>query len=352
MHFLKVTGMIVAMLVASLSAHATKRYVSQSAATPYLTIASAMSAAIAGDTILIGAGTYPEGINCTQRLTIIGAGWDATQVNSISISSGLGVVIEGIWFPGIGSYPCLVNAGVDSLTVRRCRLSDPITAGYPSVYQAGASALITFEDCQIIQAHPSVGLVGVNPGHLVFRNCVFVHQSATTTSYAFNGPNGNLEIYNCVFLGLNRIFNCTGILPIVFVNNIVYDWLGSAPSYGTYLTGSMLAYNASDRITPPGTNALLLTANPFVSYDSTANLTDLSNLRLAAGSVCIDAGNPGLVDLDATRSDLGVYGGPRPLVERGVPSYPFPISMAISPVLISVGDTIQVNTSGRVGPRY
>lgn len=43
-------------------------------------------------------------------------------------------------------------------------------------------------------------------------------------------------------------------------------------------------------------------------------LLDYSNsLRLLSGSPCIDAGDPGILDADRTRSDMGAYGGPEPL---------------------------------------
>jgi hypothetical protein len=351
MRFVKMSFLMLAMLTTCWSAYATTRYVSPSGVSPYLTVMSAIQASAVGDTVLIGPGTYPESATLYSRVTIIGAGWDVTQIAAITIYGGSGAVVEGVSSGG-GGYPLYVGAGLDSVTIRRCRLTDPITSGYPCVVHGGASALTTIEDCQIIQAHPSADLVDVTTGHVVYRNCLFVQVNAGTNIYAFNGINGNLEVYNCVFLGPNRLLNCTGTVPIVFINNIVYDWLGASPTYGTYLAGSMFAYNASDRIAPPGTNGITLATNPFVAYDSTANFSDASNLRMAGGSPCIHTGHPSILNMDGSRSDMGIYGGPRPIVTRGVPSYPFPISLTITPTLIGLGDSIQVNTSGRVGPRY
>jgi len=352
MRLTNVSYLMLAVLTMCWSARATTRYVSPSGVSPYLTIVSAYNASAAGDTILIGAGTYAEGINSNRQNTYIGAGWDVTQIQSIylNVSSG-GTVVEGLTLSESSGYPCYIAPNVDSVTVRRCRIVVPASSGYPCVYQGGSSALTTFEDCQLFQAFQT-NSVSLNLGHMVFRNCLFVHQNATPAIYAFNGNNGTLEIYNSVFLGFNRLMNCTGTLPIVYINNISYDWLGVSPQYGTYLAGSMFAYNASDRITPPGTNTILLTTNPFVSYDSTANWSDASNLRMANGSPCIHTGHPSILNLDGSRSDMGIYGGPRPIVDHGVPSYPFPVSLTITPTLIGVGDSIQVNTSGRVGPRY
>ncbi|MBU1920387.1 hypothetical protein KKG66_06045, partial [bacterium] len=104
---------------------------------------------------------------------------------------------------------------------------------------------------------------------------------------------------------------------------------------------------------PPGTNGLLLTSNPFVDYDESGiYIRDVSDLHLAPGSDCIDAGHPSLLDLDDSRSDMGCYGGTHPLIDTGAPAYPFTIQLDIDPSVIPVGDQLNVETTGRIGPRY
>lgn len=336
-------------LLMAASGQATVRYVSPSGTAPYQTFAAANGASANGDTILIGPGYYPEDINWIGVRTIIGAGWDRTQAWQLQITqaSTTGSVIEGIFF-SIPGQSLNVGSNADSVLIRRCRFLS--SSNYVCIILGNR---ITLEDCLIIQTG-IFSMVSVPTDRLVVRNCLFVHQNGNNSSrYAFIGNNGNLEIYNCVFLGLLRILNCTGSQPVVFVNNIVYDWAGAGPVYGTYLAGSMFDYNASSVITPPGTNAILLTADPFVNYDEAANwVQGTSDLHPAAGAPIIDSGHPDITDLDSTQSDMGIYGGPRPLVDYGVPSYPFALTLTISPTLIGVGDTVQVNTSGRVGPRY
>ena len=344
--------LLVLLIASALSAHATIRFVSPSGTAPYQTVAAAIAASVNGDTILIGPGTYNEGLSFPGLRTVIGAGWDQTTLSGggLNLNTGglAGSVVEGISM--VFSAPVFGLGQVDSILIRRCRFQ---STGNVSGTLNSNSTRVTFEDCLFVQS-AAYGFVNISIGRTVFRNCLFVHYNGNSnTRYAFSGSNGNLEIYNCVFLGLLRILNCTGAQPVVFINNVAYDWAGASPSYGTYLAGSMFAYNASDVITPPGDSALVLTADPFVNYDEAANYVDgTSDLHPAPGSPLIDSGHPDITDLDSTRSDRGSYGGPRPFVSFGVPSFPFALTLTATPTLIGVGDTVQVNSSGRVGPRY
>ncbi len=60
--------------------------------------------------------------------------------------------------------------------------------------------------------------------------------------------------------------------------------------------------------------------NPdFVEYSVEGSACDDANLRLAAGSYLIDAGDPEILDSDGSVSDLGAYGGPDPLGGSSTP---------------------------------
>ena len=54
---------------------------------------------------------------------------------------------------------------------------------------------------------------------------------------------------------------------------------------------------------PTGTSGNMSTAPAFTDPAT-------RNFRLAAGSVCIDAGNPAILDHDGSRADMGAYAGP------------------------------------------
>ena len=108
------------------------------------------------------------------------------------------------------------------------------------------------------------------------------------------------------------------------------------------------------RVGVPGAGAILLTESPFVNQDVyPASYSDsTSNLQLRPGSPLIDAGNPFILDLDGSRSDIGVYGGSKPFIPRGLPDYPFVVDMLVSPQVIDAGVDVNASAIGRVGPRY
>ncbi len=66
---------------------------------------------------------------------------------------------------------------------------------------------------------------------------------------------------------------------------------------------------------PPGSQALI-TDPRFLNYTLDGNVAD-DDLRLRSDSPAVDAGDPGLFDVDGSRSDLGAWGGPSGYVVDG-----------------------------------
>jgi hypothetical protein len=344
------------LMLATAPSWANIRYVSASGAGQYVLPSQAVSGAAAGDTILIGPGIYNEGtISPGVRLTWIGAGWDQTIINATSQFQFGGTAVSGSTLEGIryesSNFLFNIFGGCDSVTIRRCLIKS--TGGTPCIYcQAGR---VYVEDCILYQASNSNTIqVPANSGTL-FRNCVFAFNQ-NSTQPAFQNTSGNagtLEIYNCVFINYQRIFNLSvGALPTIAINNIFFDW-GASPAFGTFAPTSIFDYNGSQTITAPGTNAINITANPFVNYNPANDFQEgISDFHLVIGSPLIHAGNPGFVNLDGSRSDLGIYGGPKPLVDLGVPNYPWTINVSLSPQIVGVGTPVNGTASGRVGPQY
>jgi hypothetical protein len=348
----------VALLIVSLPAEATVRYVSAYGGGDYTTLSAAYSAAVSGDTILIGPGTYSEGvITSSKRLAWVGAGWDQTLVTFTSYfriqnATATGSLIEGMRIEAGGNYGLHLYNSVDSVTVRRCFLKG--TSVYGVVIEAVGGRL-DVEDCIVVQTGTYYAAVHTPNAPSLFRGCVFAY-AATTTRPCFentSGSAGTLEIYNCVFLNWGQIFNLTsGAQPVIAVNNIFYDWR-SSPTFGTYPGASTFDYNASETITAPGTNTIDITDDPFVYYDEDANYEEeVSDLHLVPESGLIDTGHPSLLDPDESRSDFGAYGGPHPLVENGVPTYPWAVDIFLTPNLVGQGTDVNATATGRIGPEY
>jgi len=348
----------VALLIVSLPVEATVRYVSAYGGGDYTTLSAAYTAAVSGDTILIGPGSYVESnLYSSKRLAWVGAGWDQSQVTfsgdfRIQTATATGSLVEGLRIETGSSYGLYFYNSVDSVTVRRCLLRN--TYIYGNVINAAAGR-VDVEDCILVLAG-SYGIAVRTPdAPALFRGCVFAF-AGTTTQPCFqstSGSAGTLEIYNCVFLNQGQIFNLTsGAQPVIAVNNIFYDWR-SSPAFGTYPAASTFDYNASETITAPGTNTIDITSDPFVYYDEDANYEEgVSDLHLVPESGLIDTGHPSLLDPDESRSDFGAYGGPHPLVENGVPPYPWAVDIILTPNLVGQGTDVNATATGRIGPQY
>ena len=349
----------IALLCLTLSASATIRYVSAYGGGQYTTLSAAYTAAVNGDTILIGPGTYNEGtLTSTKRLAWVGAGWDQSKVTftsyfRISTTAANYSLVEGLRIETGGSNGFNLYSSVDSVTVRRCLLKN--TYAYSPVFNAeGGRAYV--EDCILIQTGIYANTVATPNAASLFRGCVFASTTASGSYACFfssSGTAGTLEIYNCVFLNQFKIFDLeSGSQPVIGVNNIFYDWRAS-PTFGTYPGASTFDYNASQTIAAPGTNTINIAADPFVNYDEALNFQEgISDLHLVPESGLIDTGHPELLDPDETRSDFGVYGGPHPLVDDGVPPYPWAVDIILTPNLVGQGTDVNATAVGRIGPQY
>jgi hypothetical protein len=267
--------------------------------------------------------------------------------------------IEGMRIVQPGSnYIFNVVNSVDSVTFRRCILMSP----YDQVHVAGQSGRgVTLEDCMLIMTgNPSAPHISLSDGNYptVVRGCVFADIQANNTNACFSGgpASGTLEIYNCVFLNEHLIFNLnTASGAVIAVNNLFYDW-GASPTWGTYNAGSVFDYNASSGPATLGADTLHISANPFVSYNTAVDLDPaVANLHLdpTNGAPFVNTGHPSLLDFsDGSVSDRGAYGGPKPLVDNGVPNYPWAVNVAATPNLVGTGTPINASATGRVGPTY
>ncbi|MCB1058981.1 MAG: hypothetical protein KDB65_02005 [Calditrichaeota bacterium] len=328
---------------------------------PYSTIVAAYNVSATGDTIVVGPGNYTANLQINNRnLHIIGAGWDVCTWNGYchTFNSGAsGTTIEGFQFVGSGPTHTLYSyTNADSVTFRRCYVTSQ--SGYHAVYCAAGRVYIT--DCALVGNNSScVNVTTAVDGNVVARNCVFSVNNANNSRYSFVGTNnGTIELYNNVFVNFINAFSVTGVPQVIGLNNIFWDWEGSA-SYGTLPVGSVFEYTAAGGGAPAfpsnfANNINLGSNNPFVSYDDTYYQYPTHNLHLNGGTgglLCTDSGYPSIQDLDSTAADLGIYGGPKPFVDHGIAAFPFALTLDIDN-LVEVGDSVNVVSSGRIGPRY
>lgn len=355
---------ILLVLFASLS-HAAIRRVGLNQT--YTTLTAAYTAAVNDDTLLISPGVYSETITSTKRLTWLGAGYDEVTVNGRLIlnAGSSGTRVEGLHlnyaYDGGGGLLALAS-GISLINIKRCIIHNLAETTYGSSNYArcvervaSPGGALNVESCVFIHHSTdynsyALALLG---DEATVRNCLFAFHGPASNAYpAIYGTPTSVLMENNVFLGYPLIFNTTGAFTLVFKNNIAHDWIGTS-YWGFYPGGGTgWSYNASSTIAPPGTDGILLAGDPFVNYDETANyIYGSSNLHFNAGSPCIDAGNPAILDLDNSRSDMGIYGGPTPHVDGGAPNYPFAIDLTI-PANMSAGQQLPIQATGRIGAGY
>lgn len=331
----------------------------------YTTLTAAYTAAVNDDTLLISPGVYNETVTSTKRLHWIGAGYDESAISGrLILNAGSnGTRIEGLLiaasFSGAGGIVTLA-ATVDMVSIKRCTIEDfdgPGCNSIATIYRVGTpGGSLTIDQCILLNVTNTCGgdaMINLRGDFVTIKNSVLCrrYNNADGDDSAFYGSPQNLTVENCVFLGFTLLINTTGVFPLSFNNNIVHDWTSSA-SWGTYPGGGTgWSYNASSTIAPPGTNGILLTGDPFVNYDETANFIYGSSDLHVTGSPCIDAGDPAILDLDNSRSDMGVYGGPTPHVDGGAPNYPFTIAFGV-PSSMTAGQQLPIQATGRIGAGY
>ncbi|MCC6476973.1 hypothetical protein IT157_07950 [bacterium] len=358
---------IIAVIACALSAQATIRTVNSNGTGQYLEIYLAVNAAVTGDTILIAPGTYNSysdnpNIN-GKKLHVIGAGWDLVTTKSFTVQ-GAGAtrtIIEGV---NTGSNYISLSSGADSLIVRRCR----------TIQVSFSSLVLIVEDCILATSGDCFSYAQyLNNVLLTFSHCLFVNTNASPANnhnaidigYGTQSYSGTVLVQNCAFVNYNKpfdLYHTSTVKALAVINSVFYDWGGTSRSWGTYGPATVFEYNASDSTAPaiPGffsDHVLLAGDDPFVNYDETANYVHgTSDLHLNGGTgglLLTDAGHPdpSFNDLDGSRNNIGIYGGPRPLVDNGVPGYPFAISLTVSSPLFN-GESLEAQSVGRIGPRY
>ena len=340
---------------------ATVRYVSHSGSNtpPYTSwvtaadsIMSAINISVFGDTIYVANGIYKERIDMIDGLTLIGGGMDSC-------------IIDTREFPYTGEFYSLEV--VDS-----CYLSNfgiftyNVNQGNGIIIESGINSVVT--NCRIKEAHNGIVIFsGSQNKPLVYKNIILDVTDGIITVFAqsiikeniiYARDDGLVSQLNSAPTYINNTVFCepcnTGYtdfgLQSKLKNNIFYRISGG--NYGLWTYGDTIVNNivygawgdgisgASSVITnthiekavigldydvgggsPPVFRYNNLWDNQTNFQDFTPDSTnifvdpmfvneDSMDFHLQMYSPLIDAGDPNILDIDGTRSDIGLYGGP------------------------------------------
>jgi hypothetical protein len=312
-----------------------------------------------GDTIYVAAGVYKERVIMINGLSLIGAGMDSSFIDTrefaqpsnfyslvfldsclvkgfaINVSFeniGTGILINGSWEAingivesnkiynssiGIWAENCnvIIKNNVIINTNRGVRTGGFNPNYFPIVEQNYISASF----------HGVIVTVGTTP---IIRNNVFYVNGQFARAYS-GGGSDTARVYNNIAVIENGAGYWFPPVPTIGTNNIAFGnfnagiWTQNVGQGTTIIknnltfggnkgiektNSSIVQYNNSwnnqinySGFTPDSTN---LSVDPMVVSE------DSADFHLQMFSPLIDAGDPDILDIDGSRSDIGAYGGP------------------------------------------
>jgi len=318
-----------ASLAISVSAIATTRTVNNNTPSPgqFSTIQAAITAASAGDTILVKASPTSYGdFTINKKLHIIGEGWQlpgnetiigTPTITSVNASAGSirGMDMYNFNFSTsfISNYnisKCHFNiidfAGLTSDSLYNFTISESVTTGNISLYNTVlpeekfynltiSNNIFTGYNNAINASNSYPFIYAVN-----IKNNLFIGGSSTTNyTYPYQDYPTNLIYSNNIFYNIN--FTTTG--TAVFNNNITYSNAGTVTMpVGSLGIGNLT--NTDPMLTAVYTNGSGLDLSP---YDGN---TVLDIFSIQSGSPADNAGTDG--------TDIGLTGGLYPLYTDGL----------------------------------
>jgi hypothetical protein len=321
-----------------------------------------------GDTVYVGVGTYIEKVIVNRSITLIGMSMDSVIINGVNAQS-LGVVefssngkMENFTVMGNGtSAPAGIYTFNANIVVRNCRVNN-IAYG---IVVSRSSSLV--ENCIISNCSELLisDECGPDTCHSIYRNNIILSSSASTAvSFSFGGTptftdnilieegdtwtgieGANLrgaKIKNNLVAGYYRIgiaIDATHTdTAYAISNNIVhiknaYGAFSISGGHRTQIKNNIIS-NASIGIEGLDPNDSVkadynlfwnvenktvgyaslgdsnIVADPMFVRDTIPTANGIYDFHLQKFSPAIDKGDPSIQDVDGSRSDIGMFGGP------------------------------------------
>jgi predicted outer membrane repeat protein len=317
----------------------------------YATLDEALADAMNEDTIILDAGTYPTAVyNPAVNVTIQGAGPEATilvgtgGVPLFEVTGGEKITLEDLSLTGGnattgGAIECSSSSfeltrvhvhhnvayygGALSLSNCNTNLTDvsltdnASTGSGGAIYVNGGELSWTRGEASRNASTSLGGAFYLANGDYAIENIRFLHNYTSSTGGAINMTGGNLELHHNTFLentdAYGTVFITGGSALIthnLFVANAGYGlYISGAFPTGTVMSAEYNGYsdNIKGTLMPTSYDVNSTHGSPdFVSYTPGDASPDL---RLRAGSLMLDAGDPACNDPDLSTCDIGAFSG-------------------------------------------
>jgi hypothetical protein len=339
------TFLIVA-LCSAFSMQAATLVVNNASTSPgqYTSITDAMTAAAAGDTILIqGTGANYGNVTVTKPITLRGRGWSPanrpsalfTVLGFISLDAGVhDVTIEGMIFFNLDA----ASGGQYNIRVQYCSVLIALNLttnchdwlirnnyffGYGGGPSMVSSATSGSSNVQIQYNVFSTAIESfTNTTNVSIGHNLFI-AAASSGVRAYNNMNGvsfaNNIFYNSLAIPSGTVNNCT------FANNLTYLDGGTNPLPTTGVDGNIVTYSGANL---QNTNPLFVTkASASAGFDP-----DTDNYRLQTASAGKSAGTDG--------KDVGIYTNTVTFSLTGEPDIPAVRRVEFTNPITTAGGTL------------
>ena len=210
-------------------------WVAKNGTTYYMTINEALTAAQAGDTVVIFAGTYEQGLSVTKDITVIGEG-EVNFNGKLSIT-GNGATVMGLNFSNPTGSAGVVNA--KDVLVEDCTVVG--SNGFRYCYTSGT---VTFKDSTITGATYGIHFDGSEGGNVVIDNCVITGWTSfagTVEKVTMTGTTFAEGNYNYI-----RFYQDAEISGCTFNENMAVDVANSVSATVTVTNSTVENGNVED----------------------------------------------------------------------------------------------------------
>ena len=248
-------------------------YVEQDGSGDFTTVGAAVGESIAGDSLIVGPGTYAEQVDVYHKLTFLSTDGAAATIMDgetthypLWFRGGAGSLVDGFTFrrgyhvSGGGAIRCQAGA---TLTMRNCVMEDNVSDfDGGALFTRDAGSMIEAYDCTFIgnQAAKNGGAsIAILSSTMRFTRCSFINNTGGLGAGATAVDHSRLDITECLYVD-NDATTAGAIYAYVSTGSVTSSTFYSSSSE---IWGSVLMQDSPD---------IALTRNIFYGEEQTVGL--------------------------------------------------------------------------------